>query len=235
MKAILLAAGRGTRISRNIKNVPKSTLPVNGKALIRINVEHFLNLGFEVSVVVGYQHPLIEKELEGLNVHFYYNPFYGVTNSIGSIWLARHQLDDDCIIMNADVYYEPALLDKLLASDKEVVMATDSSRIEVGDYFFSTDENGLIVKYGKGMPIEDRTGEYVGIAVVRKSFAKKFKDEINRLVWAEKYDMWWENALYELADQGTPIATIDVKGLFWSEIDYFDDYLRIVEYAKNHQ
>lgn len=235
MKAILLAAGRGTRISRNIKNVPKSTLPINGKSLIRLNVEHFLEIGCEVSVVIGYERGLIEKELEGLKVKFYYNPFYKVTNSIGSIWMARHELeDDDCIIMNADVYYEPALLDKLLEADKEVVMATDSSRIEIGDYFFSTDKDGLIVKYGKGMPIEDRTGEYVGIAVVKQSFGKIFKEEINRLVWEEKYDMWWENALYELADKGTPIATIDVKGLFWSEIDYFDDYLRIIEYAKKH-
>ena len=233
MKAILLAAGKGTRISRNIKNVPKSTLPINGESLIKINVKRFLNMGFDVSVVVGYQHEIIKKELEGLKVNYYYNPFYAVTNSIGSIWIAREQLTDDCIIMNADVYCEQILIDKLLEVKQDAVMTIDTSRVEIGDYFFGTDENGLIVKYGKDLPLENRTGEYVGIGVIRKSFLNKFKKELNRLIWNGEYNLWWENVLYSLADKGSPVSTIDVKGVFWSEIDYFDDYLRIVEYANN--
>ena len=52
MKAFLLAAGVGNRISRMIKNVPKSTLPINDKPLIRITAEMLLGMGMEIVVVV---------------------------------------------------------------------------------------------------------------------------------------------------------------------------------------
>ena len=232
MKVIMLAAGKGTRISRKIQDVPKSTLPINDKPLIRLNAENYLAKGYEVVVVAGYQRQHIEKALEGLNVKFYYNPFYAVTNSIGSIWVARHELDeDDAIIMNADVYYDPEILTKLLNTPGEVSMVADSSRVEVGDYFFGTDSQGNIKKYGKQIPLEERTAEYVGLAIVRHPFTHKFKDMINQLVWEGHYDYWWENALYELADEGYSIPTIDINGYFWSEIDYFDDYIRILNYV----
>ncbi len=235
MKVIMLAAGKGTRISRKIKEVPKSTLPIDGIPLIRLNAETYLKRGFEVIVVLGYKRELIEEALKGLDVKFYYNPFYAVTNSIGSMWVARHELDDDCIIMNADVYYDPKILDKLLDTPEDVVMVSDSSRIEVGDYFFGTDSKGNITRYGKGMPLEERSSEYVGLALIRKNFIKEFKDETNLLVWDAKYDGWWENALYSLADKGYKIPTIDVNGYFWSEIDYFDDYMRILNYVRTQK
>lgn len=55
MKAFILAAGRGTRISRMIANVPKSTLPINGEPLIRITVKKLLEADIEPIVCVGYQ------------------------------------------------------------------------------------------------------------------------------------------------------------------------------------
>lgn len=232
MKVIMLAAGKGTRISRKIQEVPKSTLPIDGVPLIRLNAEAYLKRGFEVVVVAGYKHELILEALKGLNIKYYYNPFFAVTNSIGSIWVARHQLDDDCIIMNADVYYDPAILDKLLETKSDVVMVSDSSRVEVGDYFFGTDEEGNITKYGKGLPLEQRSSEYVGLALVRKGFINLFKEETDKLVWDAHYDYWWENALYSLADKGYKIPTIDVSGYLWSEIDYFDDYVRILNYVR---
>ena len=64
MKAILLAAGKGTRISRMIESVPKSTLPINGIPLIRIIVTMLLKEKFDVSVCVGYQAGKIKKALE---------------------------------------------------------------------------------------------------------------------------------------------------------------------------
>lgn len=55
MKAIIMAAGKGTRISRMIDEVPKCTLPVNGVPLIRHTVEMLSREGMEICVCVGYQ------------------------------------------------------------------------------------------------------------------------------------------------------------------------------------
>jgi GTP:adenosylcobinamide-phosphate guanylyltransferase len=149
MKAILLAAGRGSRISRMIEEIPKSTLPIAGKPLIRMTVELLISEGIDVVVCVGYKDKLVKKALEGLNVKYYYNPFYDVTNSIASLWMAKNEINDDLIIANADVYFSKDILYKILNDKREAVMAIDKSRAKVGDYFFSTTDNGCIIKYGK--------------------------------------------------------------------------------------
>ena len=111
MKAILLAAGRGTRIARNVEMVPKSTLPVDGKPLIRRSVEILQGEGMEVVVCTGYREEIIREALEGLeNITYVYNPFYDITNSIASLWFARDLLDDDILVMNADVFFSKDIL-----------------------------------------------------------------------------------------------------------------------------
>lgn len=237
MKAILLAAGRGTRISRMIEEIPKSTLPIAGKPLIRLTTELLLSEGIEVIVCVGYKDTLVKKALKGLPVKFYYNPFYDVTNSIASLWMAKSEINDDLIIANADVYFSREILQKLKADKRDVVMAIDKSRTSVGDYFFSTTLNGSIAKYGKELPLEERTCEYVGFAKIDKSFLPKFNDRMASLINSQKHNFWWENVLYSFTDKKErDIYTLDVGGLFWSEIDYFDDYERILNYlAKNKE
>ena len=228
MKAILLAAGRGTRISCMVQDVPKSTLPINGLPLIRHTAQMLLDEGMEVIVCVGYRWEDVETALEGLEVKYYFNPFYDVTNSIASLWFAKNEINDDMLIMNADVYFSKELLHKMLADKNEVVMAMDTGRIEVGDYFFQV-INGCVKKYGKDLPRSERNCEYVGLAKINKNFNSKFVTQMDKLIYSQQHDLWWENVLYSLTEQ-EDIHTIDVRGIFWSEIDYFDDYERILDY-----
>lgn len=228
MKAILLAAGKGTRISRMIEAVPKSTLPINGTPLIRHTVEMLQKQGMEIFVCVGYQNELIKNALNGLDVTYYHNPFYDVTNSIASLWFARQEIDDDMLILNADVFFSSEILKRILSDQHEVVMAMDTDRVEVGDYFFQT-VNGCVKKYGKDLPREDRTCEYVGIAKIQKQFTETFCKKMEDLIHSQEHGRWWEEILYTMTQEKN-IYTIDVKGCFWSEIDYFDDYERILEY-----
>ncbi|MBC6002517.1 NTP transferase domain-containing protein [Paeniclostridium hominis] len=232
MKAILLAAGRGTRISRIIKEIPKSTLPVDGTPLIRRSVTMLLDRNIKPIVCVGYCKEKIYEALEGLDVEYYYNPFYDVTNSIASLWFARKELTEDTIILNADVYFTNEILDTIISEKKDVSLMVDKSRTKIGDFFLKT-ENGYIIKYGKELPIEERSCEYVGIGKIRKSFIKEFKDKLNCLVSSQQHQLWWENILYSLIEDRA-IDTIDVNGKFWSEIDYFDDYERILNYISKN-
>ncbi|MBQ4531279.1 MAG: phosphocholine cytidylyltransferase family protein [Lachnospiraceae bacterium] len=231
MKAVIMAAGKGNRISRMIKNIPKSTLPINGKPLIRMTVEHLIQYGLEPVVIVGYGREKIYEALAGLDVKYYYNPFYEITNSIASLWFAKDELVGDTLFMNADVFVSEEILKDILEDERDNVMSIDVTRRKSGDYFFSTTDSGIIQKYGKDLPIEQRSCEYVGIAKVRESFIGKFKERLEELIDKRMYMYWWENVLYSFADSGEhPINTIDVKHLFWSEIDYFDDYERILNY-----
>lgn len=121
MRAILLAAGKGSRISKNIPEIPKCTLNVGGKPLIQRTVELLLKNNINVTIVVGYRHEHIEKVLENFDVNIVYNPFFDVTNSIGSLWLAKEYLNEEenTIIANADVYWDQSILDLMLAQKKK--------------------------------------------------------------------------------------------------------------------
>lgn len=234
MTAILLAAGRGTRISRMVKEVPKSTLPINGVPLIRHTVEMMLGKNMRCVVCVGYEREKVQSALTGLDVTFVVNPFYDVTNSIASLWFAGQYLSDDLIIMNADVYISKDILELVLNDENEGVMAIDKSRVKTGDYFFGTDINGVIEKYGKDLPLDERTCEYVGLCKIKRSFSETFINRMGELVLQYKHDLWWENILYSFTGE-KDIHTIDVGNLFWSEIDYFDDYERILNHIKNKE
>ncbi|PID04237.1 choline-phosphate cytidylyltransferase [Sporosarcina sp. P2] len=228
MKAILLAGGRGTRISEYIGDVPKCSLDIGGRSLIRHTVELFQRNNIKVIIVVGYKADIIKDLLCDLDVTYYFNPFYSMTNSIASLWFSRNELhDEDMIIANADVYFEQNMLDKLLGSKHEQTLLMDSNS-EL-DYLFYCNDNQLI---GHGKDLKEYSGEYVGIAKIKKIFLGKFVERLDELIKEQNHDFWWENVLYSFIDEIT-IHVVDVSGLFWSEIDVIEDYQRILEFRRN--
>lgn len=230
MKAILMAAGVGSRISRSV-NKPKSTLEIDGVPLITRTVDMLISKGIDVAVVVGFRSDDIRKALEGRKVCFYENPFFRVTNSMASLWFARDFLcDDDLILANADVFWGDGIYESLMSDEDDIAMLADASRAKVGDYFFKV-KDGLLVSYGKDLPPEDRDTEYVGMAKIKRDFVPRFKSNLEEMVRQERYDLWWENVLYEHISE-IPVHIKDVSDYFWAEIDYIDDYERILEYLR---
>ncbi len=233
MKAFLLAAGRGSRISKNIPNIPKCTLDVGGRPLIRRTVEMLLENGIETTVIVGYRYQEIVRVLEGCEVHIVHNPFFDVTNSIGSLWMAENQglfSDEDTIIANGDVYWSQEILDFMKRQTGEVYMLADSDRVLDGDYFFGT-EDGLLKRYGKELTLAERDCEYVGIAWLGASFVPVFLKQLNEMIDGQCHGKWWEDAIYALS--GThPVPVKDIAGMFWAEVDFIEDYRRILDYVR---
>ena len=230
MKCILLAAGRGTRISNMIDNVPKCTLDVGGTPLIRRTILMLEELNVEPIVCVGYRQDVVRKAIEGTSAKVIFNPFYDITNSIASLWFAQDELDDDLIVMNADVFLEKETFEDIIGDKRDVVMAIDKTRILHGDYFFGLDKNDCIVKYGKELTVEERDCEYVGLAKLRQEFLPTFNKKLIEMIDVQKHDCWWEDVLYQLADKGVDIHTLDISKNFWREVDYYDDYEMILEY-----
>ena len=233
MRAILMAAGYGSRISRTIQK-PKSTLNVLNNTIIGHSVELLINNGIEVAVVVGYRKQEIFDALKNYYVTYYFNPFFKVTNSMASLWFAREFLggDGDVILGNADVFFEQAVLNDLLHNKNEIAMLGDKSRVTTGDYFFRTDKEGFLSSYGKELTLEERTCEYVGLAKLRRDFIPTFKSLLEQKVDEEVYNMWWENVLYENSVEH-PVFIKDVDGKFWAEIDVIEDYNRILSYLRS--
>jgi choline kinase len=182
----------------------------------------------DITVITGYQHALIEKELGDL-VRYRHNPFYHVTNSIASLWFARDLLEGDALITNGDLFYEEHLLDAALADSRDAVMLADTSRIKGADYRFQFDGD-RIVGYGKEIPDDETDGEYVGIASVRARFLPQFRRRLEELIARQETGKWWEDVLYSFISEGVPINYRDVAGIFWAEVDYVEDHERILDW-----
>ena len=95
MRALILAAGRGTRISRYLSGKPKCTVDIGGITLIENTINKLKESGIKnIALIVGYNQNEIRKVLENYEVEFYYNPFYDVTNSAASAWFAKEFIKD---------------------------------------------------------------------------------------------------------------------------------------------
>lgn len=232
MKAILMAAGVGSRISRSIQGIPKSIVDVGGISLIENTINQLKKKGItEIAIVVGYKAHIVKSILENHGVTIFYNPFYEKTNSIASLWFAKEFIkDDDCLFMNGDVFFEPALLDLVMDEKMRLVLFSDESRKEEGDYKLFYHNNRLI-DHGKDLPLERITGEYIGIAKIAKGFLPLFIQRLEQLIDTQKHNLWWENVIYSFIGE-MDVNVRDVQNLFWGEVDYLEDYNRILEYIK---
>ena len=231
-KAILMAAGRGTRISRTIGDTCKCTLDVGGISLIRHTVQMLLKYNIEVHIVVGFNKEMIFKALHGLPVNYHENVFYSVTNSLSSLWWAKEALTGESVILgNADVFWEEDILDILLNEPRGCVMLSDSGRVEQGDYLFNV-QDGKIVNFGKGIDCKMANCEYVGLARIQGEFIAECKAKLEDMVNNQRHKDWWEQMLYDMIVY-RPIWSVDIKGLFWAEVDFIEDYNRILEYISS--
>jgi len=236
MKALIMAAGIGSRISRHLHNQPKCCVEVRGKALIRNTFELLREKGVNsIAIVTGYQERFIHQALEGFHYARYFNPFYRVANSISSVWFARDFLtgDDDYMIMNGDVFFEAAILDIVLQENRSPVLLGDSSRISGADYRFLWDDNHILRKYGKELTDDETTGEYVGIGKINRADIKLFRQKVIDCVANEDYQCWWEDVIYRGLEQGREAYVHNVAGRFWAEVDYIEDYDRIKAFTEN--
>lgn len=229
MKAIILAAGMGTRISKYIAEKPKCMVDVGGMSLLEytINLLHSRNIQ-DIVVCVGYRADYIRSTVRDKTVKYVYNPFYDVTNGIASIWFAKDYLDpnEETIILSGDVYMEPEIIDVLIKEEKSPVLLADSSRIIEADFRFHY-ESGILKKYGKDLSIAETTGECVGVAKLGRDFIAKYKSHMLKMINNQIHSVWWESVMYDMIPE-TTIYVCDISGFFWAEVDFIEDYKRIL-------
>lgn len=232
MRVLIMVAGVGSRISRHLHGQPKCCVDVAGKPLIRHTVEMLHRKGLhDIAIVTGYNRHYVEEALEGLSYTEFFNPFYRVTNSVASVWFAKDFVtyDEEMLIMNGDLFIEDEIIDILLSETNSPVMLSDSSRIEDADYRFAWEGN-LLTKYGKELSNADTTGEYVGIGKLNSSDLAQFLESVTTQVQSDDYNCWWEDIIYRTINSGQKVYVKDIKGEFWAEVDYVEDYERIQAY-----
>ncbi|WP_028043610.1 sugar phosphate nucleotidyltransferase [Candidatus Stoquefichus massiliensis] len=113
-RAIILAAGKGTRLQPVSLTTPKPLINVNGKRMIETIIDAlYENDIYEIYIVVGYLKSEFKVLLDKYdNITFIENPYFDTCNNISSLYVARNYLEDAIILDGDQIIYNPNILKK---------------------------------------------------------------------------------------------------------------------------
>ncbi len=235
MKAIILAAGIGNRLGNRAENKPKSLLEFNGKSLLQRHIEILLaNNIRDIIIVTGYQSKLLMEHLRnaGGNIRFVNNPRY-TEGSIISLQCALNVItnEPEFILMDADVLYDPLILERLINTEIENCFLLDRNFIP-GDepVKLCINDQGNIVEFRKQLAESlnyDTIGESVGFFKFSNQTGKQIVNCIEEYLSNDDNDAPYEEVLRDLVLKfPEQFGYEDITELAWIEIDFPEDINR---------
>lgn len=219
MKALILAAGYGSRLGDATDGMPKGFIEIGGKPILDRQIEILEAAGIErVCLATGYRFEEFEKRY-GRRVDYRYNPFWDKGNNMVSFLFARDWLDGPFICMYADLLYEPAVMEAVLAAKGDIALAVDRSAIEAG-HALVTVEAGSVRQVGTHVPPDKAYARFIGIAKFSAKGARDLLPEVEAAAKAGQLDKYYVVGVQRLMDRGYPVEPADVSGKRWMEIDF---------------
>jgi len=237
MHAIILAAGRGSRLAEhNPEGHPKCLMEFGGRSLLNRHLDILNQLGIRnLDLVIGYEADRIIDHVGTLffrpDVAFHYNPRYE-QGSVLSLLAARDTLESGqpVIVMDADVLYHPGILKALLDSDLENCYLLDREFAPGDEPVKIAVRDGVMVEFRKQLAdglSYDMIGESVGFFRFGPECAALIAAECARYEADGLADAPHEEALRDvLLRQHGDVGFEDVSGLPWIEIDFPEDVIR---------
>ena len=224
MKAVILAAGQGTRIRSVHGERPKCLIEVDDNTILDHQLEALFLAGIdEVAIVVGYEKKQIINHVKhnrvyGQTIQFIENPAFAITNNIYSLWLATEWLHGDSFIcLNADVVFDPEILRSAVRTRAPISMIVDPLwRDETMKVIIEGDR---VLRMSKKISREEFSGTYIGITIFHSAIQERFFDRMNDLISEGQVNVFFNAAVQELADEGVYVGFTSTDGLPWAEID----------------
>lgn len=224
MKAVVLAAGQGTRIRSVHGEHPKCLIEVDGSTILDHQLEALSMAGInEVAIVVGYEKEQIisyvrTKSLVNQRIQFIENAAFAITNNIYSLWLALDWLrGDSFVVLNADVIFDSEILQSALRLYAPISMIVDPLwRDETMKVIIEEDR---VTKMSKKISREEFNGTYIGITVFSNSIQNQLFREMRNLISSGRVNEFFNIAVQQLANKGIFVGFSSTEGLAWAEID----------------
>lgn len=232
MKAIILAAGRGSRMKSLTDERPKCMVELRGKTLLEWQLAALRDAGIrEIAIVTGYKRELLAER--GL-VEFH-NPRWADTNMVSSLACAEAWLQDEpCIVSYSDIFYSPAGVQSLMTCKASLAVTYDPNWLVLwterfgdplldAETFRLTSDNTLAEIGNKPQSVDDVQGQYMGLL----RFTPEGWAEVVRLrsvLTPEQCDkVHMTNTLQQVIDAGrVPIQAVAYSGE-WGEVDSAED------------
>jgi choline kinase len=232
VKAIILAAGVGRRLETRLAGRPKCLLAVGGQTLLARLLDALAAAAVrEAVVVVGHGADAVREAIgasrAGMPVRYAFNPDYR-KGAILSLWCAREELDDDVLVMDADVLCPPALIVRLVRSPHATCFLLDGSVTPSGEEQILMARAGRVYDIAKTRSVPssyDTFGESVGFLKVARADAPILRSALEVAIAAGRDDIEHEQVFPELMRR-CAIGYERIDGVPWIEIDFPEDVER---------
>jgi len=227
MKAVILAAGVGKRLWQITQHRPKCLIEIGGQTLLHRYLTSLASVGIRrADIVVGYKQEMIRAAVAsdacGVKVNFLVNEQFH-RGSISSLWIARTALDDDVIVMDADVLFHREILRRLVRSPYENALLMDETVRQTGEECMVVVAGGRVIALTKKMPEHyEYAGEGVGFLRVRHADTPHVVASLRSYVDKGAWNMEYEDALLQFF-QDVKVGHEKIGGLPWTEIDFVED------------
>ncbi len=223
MKAVIIAAGLGSRLGALTADRPKALVKVAGRELI-LRALDFVDSPeiSECLVVTGYE----GEHLSGFlaehrpDVRTVRNPNFR-DGSIRTIETALEHVDGDFLLMNVDHIYPSSMLGRIVQAARGITAICDFDRELAGDDMKVKLRNGRLVGIRK--TLADYDGGYIGMTCVRADALPRYREAVVATRSTEGNSANVEAALAKLAEDDEEINICDVSGIGWLEVDTPED------------
>lgn len=245
MKAIILAAGEGTRLRPYTLDQPKCLVEIDGQSLLNRQLEILASESIHPVILIGgYRAEMLRRP--GIELRI--NPRFAETNMVWTLFCAEADLQGEVIVSYGDIVYSREVLRILLKSEADIAVTID---LDWEIYWRARNENpladaetlklepdGRILEIGqKPTSLADIEGQYMGLmkfssdgtAVLKAVFHEARLAGNLKNKTAEKAYM--TDLLQAMIDLGYKVDSVPVHG-GWVEVDTINDLTSQVTRAR---
>ena len=240
-KALIIAAGLGSRIKKHTENLPKCMLDFGGKTLLQRQLDSYKKNGIkDISLIRGYK----KEKINYKGIKYFENTDYKNNNILNSIFYAEKVINGNIIISYSDILFDTSVVQRTIDSNHDIsvvvdidwrgyyVCRKDHPISEAENVIFNS--NNEVEKIGKiNTGNEEVHGEFIGMIKLSNRGTEIFKEHFHRLkkiYWNKPFQRaktfqkaYLTDFIQELVDIGIKVHCVIIES-GWKEIDTVEDY-----------
>ena len=230
MKALILAAGRGSRMGHLTEECPKCMLELAGRTLLDWQTSALIAAGMEeIAIITGYK-----KEMFPPQYKQFENSRWAQTNMVSSLMCAQPWLNDaPCIASYSDIFYDAEAITLLAQSSADIAVLYDVNwRAQWETRFkdplsdaetFRINVQGEILEIGnRAQSLDEIQGQYIGLLRFTPKSWQQILTVLEALGQAQVDKLSMTELLNILICKDIKITGVPYSGL-WGEADNADD------------
>jgi L-glutamine-phosphate cytidylyltransferase len=242
VKAIVIGAGRGSRLRHLTEEIPKTLVPILGRPMLDGILDALAAGGFrrsDVIFIAGYKAEVIQERYPDLT--YVMNTEWERNNILASLLYAREHLAGGFVSTYADIVYRPAAVEALVRSPHDLTVVCDTAwrrRYEGRSQHPETDaeklraEGDRVIELSRRISSEQAAGEFIGVMKASPAGAARLVrafDEARAIYAGKEFregrsfeKAYLIDLLEHMLRQGEAIHRVDTDGGYM-EIDTLED------------